>query len=121
MWVKRTPEEIVMAKRKHLSTRIRTAVFMGVLVAVLCAFVSGGVKFHAPRAISFNEIVSGIPLSIVLGIIVGIISYWFALRSDRQLVCPKCGVIKFSDNILQCSCGGHFENIEEMKWHEHKK
>ena len=94
---------------------------MGVLVAVLCAFASEGVRFHAPRSISFNEIVSRIPLFIVLGFIVGIINYRFALRSDRQLVCPKCGAIKFSDNILQCSCGGHFENIEEMKWHEHKK
>jgi len=43
-------------------------------------------------------------------------TYWFALRDDRKLICPNCGKTKFKDTILQCSCGGHFENAEEMKW-----
>jgi hypothetical protein len=120
MWVKRTPEEIVITKRKHLSVRIRTAVFMGIFVTVLCAFVRGN-RLHAPGFVPLDQVLSRPVMPVVLGVIVGIINFWFALRDDCQLVCPKCGTIKFRDNILQCSCGGHFEKIEEMKWHDHKK
>jgi hypothetical protein len=120
MWIRRTSEEVGRAKREHRSTRIRTAIFMGGVVTILTAFVYGG-KFNAPKLIPFNQVISRIPLSIILGGIMGIISYWFALREDRQLVCPKCGKVKFRDGILECSCGGHFEKIEEMKWHDDGK
>jgi hypothetical protein len=88
---------------------------MGVLVTALCTFAYGG-RVHSPGFVPLDQIASRVPSSIVLGAIVGIMTYWFALRDDRKLICPKCGKIKFKDSILQCSCGGHFENTEEMKW-----
>jgi hypothetical protein len=116
MWVKRTPEEIAKAKRKNLAGRIRLAVFMGVFVSAPCTFVYGS-RAHTPGFfVPLDQIVSRVPSSIVLGAIVGIMTYWFALRDDRKLICPNCGKTKFKDTILQCSCGGHFENAEEMKW-----
>src|ERR1700733_2968424 len=120
MWIRRTPEEISKAKREHRSIRIKSAIFLGGVVAIITAFLYGG-KFHAPQLISFNQVISRILFSIILGVIMGIISYWFALREDRQLVCQKCGKVKFRDGILECPCGGHFENIEEMKWHDDGK
>jgi hypothetical protein len=100
--------------QKKLSSRIRSAVFMGVVVSTITLFVHG--MFRGYGFVPIDQVPSRIPSSIVWGVIVGMMSYWFVLRSDRRCICPKCGKIKHQDNILQCSCGGHFEKTEEMKW-----
>src|ERR1700690_4383912 len=102
MWVKRTPEELAKVKWKNLSGRLRSAIFMGVVISTLTLFSFG--LYRGGGLVPLDQIPSRVPSSIVWGVIAGIITYWFALRSDRKLICPKCGKIKYRDNILHCSC-----------------
>jgi hypothetical protein len=125
MWIKRTPEEIVEAKKQRRSMRIRQALIIGAISAILTLFMYSNVRSYRGPAdqifIPLDQIASRVPCAIIMGIIAAIIMDWFTFRVKRELVCPRCGQIKNSDNILQCSCGGNFEKREEMKWHEHKK
>ena len=34
------------------------------------------------------------------------------------VICLKCDKAKFKDKILVCSCGGEFEDIENLQWVE---
>jgi hypothetical protein len=125
MWVKRTPEEKDKAKKQRRSMRIRQALMIGVIVVVADLFMYSNVRSYRGPAdqiiVPFDQIAPRVPGAIFMGIIAAIIMDWFSFRGRRELVCPKCGQIKYRDNNLQCSCGGHFEKREEMKWHEHEK
>ena len=33
-----------------------------------------------------------------------------------SMICPKCEATKLEDAVNECSCGGHFENLDTMKW-----
>jgi hypothetical protein len=120
MWVRRTPEEISKAKHQRQSGRIRLAALSGIFIAILTAFTRGSKFIHGPGLIPLNQVASRLPSSIFFGLISGIVFYFWSGRGKTTVVCPKCGKVKFEDGSQQCSCGGHFENIEEMKWHEHK-
>jgi ribosomal protein L37E len=34
------------------------------------------------------------------------------------MICMKCGAAKYADDSLQCKCGGHFEEMRNLKWVE---
>jgi hypothetical protein len=42
--------------------------------------------------------------------------YYKFHRERPVMICPKCEVTKYDDNMTECSCGGHFEKLEEMKY-----
>lgn len=63
-----------------------------------------------------REILPRLPGTIALGAVFGLLSYIFNQRKKPTVVCPKCGTVKYADDSPQCSCGGHFENIDDMKW-----
>jgi len=37
-------------------------------------------------------------------------------RGLRTVVCPSCGKVVTSKENDVCLCGGHFINIDKMKW-----
>jgi hypothetical protein len=117
MWVKRTNEEITAARRRNVIGRIRGALFMCAVVVILFAFVRGGGRSLVPAAtVSLEEAVSRLPRSLFYGIIAGLIFYCFPGNSAKNMVCPKCKKVTRKVSQVQCSCGGHLEDAETMKW-----
>jgi hypothetical protein len=125
MWVKRTPEEIVKVKKQRRSMRVRQGLMIGVIAALSTLFMYSNVRSYQGPAdqiyVPPDQVPLRIPGAIIMGIIAAIIIDWFTFRVKLELVCPRCGHVKNRDDILKCSCGGHFEKREEMKWHEHEK
>jgi hypothetical protein len=123
MWVKRTPEEIAMAKCERNRGRIRGSIFLGVFTFMLTLFLNGFSRRSAPKPFftTTEELQGRLPISVIGGIVCGLLYFFANKGSTPTVVCPKCDTIKSPDGNFQCKCGGHFENIEEMKWHEHKK
>ncbi len=117
MWVKRTNEEIVATKSRAKRSRIYLAIFMGVFGCVMIALFHGRgwSTRYASSHVPLDEVPSRIPFSIVGGTILGWCTYRFFPR-QRTLVCPKCEKAKNDDSQLECPCGGHFEDMESMKW-----
>jgi hypothetical protein len=97
MWVKRTPEEIAKAKRRNLSARIRSAVFMGVVVTGLRTFMYGG-RLHGPGFVPLDQVASRISSAVVLGTIAGIITY---SRREDGVVMPWTIFLSAPDNGRQ--------------------
>jgi hypothetical protein len=117
MWVKRTDEEILAAKIQSKRLRRYGAIVIGVIVCALITFFRGrGWSAHyASNRVPLDEIPTRLPLAFVFGFLFG----WFFYRRPsrrRTVVCPKCEKTKFEDSQWDCPCGGHFEDVETMKW-----
>ncbi len=117
MWVKRTDEEILAGQAKAKRLRLYGAIAMGVAVCVLLAFFRGkGWSFHyGSPYVPLEDVPNRLPLAAIFGFLFGWFFYHFP-RRRKTVICPKCEKTKFEDSQLDCSCGGHFENIETMKW-----
>jgi len=117
MWVKRSPEEMEVVKRKKHSSRIRTAALCGLFVLALTSFCFGG--FEAARRgrfiVPLDEILHRLPASLICALLAVFFYYKFERRKPT-VVCPQCEATKFADGVFECSCGGRFEDMEEMKW-----
>ncbi len=70
------------------------------------------------------EMFDSIPCALLIGLIVGLIAYGFLFRENpppqSTLMCSKCETTKFEDGDYECPCGGHFVDINTMKWVEDK-
>ena len=102
------------------------ALVTGVVATLITIFVVGktDTKYmpgSGPSLASKDEIPSRILGSLVVGAIAGIFIYFYKSKKAPRVVCPKCGVTKDLDASPRCECGGHFENLEEMKWVEGAK
>jgi hypothetical protein len=116
MWVKRTQEEITASKKRRRRGRIKEAIFFGAVI-VLATFVCGGGRTGRPLSIvPLEDVPRQLPVSLFVGFIVGCIFYCFPGDGGKNVVCPKCGKVEGKDSQTQCSCGGHFEDGETMKW-----
>ena len=90
---------------------------MCAVVAILFTFIRGGGRSLIPASIvPLEEASSRLPRSLFFGIIVGLIFYCFPGDSAKNMVCPKCKKVTRKDSQIQCSCGGHLEDAETMKW-----
>jgi hypothetical protein len=117
MWVKRTDDEILAAKTKTKRLRRYGAIAIGVAVCAFGVFFygKGWSIHHASNRVPLEEIPSRLPLGILFGFLFG----WFFYHSPsrrRTVVCPKCEKTKSEDSQWDCPCGGHFEDLETMKW-----
>ena len=117
MWVKRTQEEITTAKKRRRRGRIQQAMFLGVGFGLLTTFIRGGGRSGRPLSIvPLEDVPRQLPFSLFLGFVGGLIFYCFPGDSGKNVVCPKCGKVESKHSQPQCSCGGHFEDGETMKW-----
>jgi len=122
MWVKKSPDEL----RKSFSKkrRILGALALGTMIFLMCVFTNGGgigyVRTRAYFKHQLSDIVDSVPIALLISTITGLISYWLLFRENPSpngvLLCPKCEKTKFDDGKLPCECGGHFEDIQTMKW-----
>jgi hypothetical protein len=115
--VKRTIDEILTAKDQAKRLRRYGAIAIGVAVCAFATFFRGrGWSIHyASNRVPLEEIPSRLPFAVVLGALLG----WFFYRSPsrrKTVICPKCEKTKTEDSQWDCSCGGHFEDLETMKW-----
>lgn len=118
MWIKRTPEEILKKKNQRQAAKIREAALYGIVITIISVFLYGGRNPVHNGFVPLDEVASRLPISIIFGVAVALVFYFFSSRSKQTVVCPKCSAIKTKDSSSQCSCGGLFEDIQEMKWHD---
>jgi len=117
-WKKRSSEEIAAVRRERKRRRIKGAIIFGALVTVGTSLTFGWREagdrgwFLVPA----QEIVARLPMTVIFGVVGAVLSYTLFSRKKPTVVCPKCGTVKYASASAQCSCGGHFENIEEMEW-----
>ena len=125
MWVKKSPEQ---QKRESQKSRILSSIGLAAIIFLGCVFTNGGGIGYALRGTYFkhelHEIIDSIPFALLSGLIVGLIGYWLLQRKNENqlvMICQKCEKTKFGDGNLSCLCGGHFEDIKNMKWIENQK
>ena len=90
----------------------------------MCVFTNGGGIGYVRTGSFFKhhlyDMVDSVPIALLISTITGLISYWLLFRENPSpkgvLLCQKCEKTKFDDGILDCPCGGHFEDIQTMKW-----
>jgi len=117
MWVKRTEEEIAAAQARVNRSRRYEAVAVGIVVAVLLTVLrdKSWILGHTSPFVPLEEMPPRIPFSIISGFFGGWLFYHFRPH-QKTVVCPKCEKVKVEESVPECTCGGHFENIETMKW-----
>jgi ribosomal protein L37E len=117
MWTKRTPAEIVEARRDRRRHRVKGAIFVGVLVTVGTTLSFGWIE-AAPRGrflVPVDELLGRLPMTIIFGLVAGLLGFRFGGKKTT-VVCSKCGRVDYAGDTKRCSCGGRLEDIEEMKW-----
>jgi len=93
---------------------------------ILLTFFRGGIEAATKGSylVPFDEIPVRFTDAMFVGIVIFILCWIIELRYPRPLdpnkeptlVCPKCEKVKEWDGMLPCKCGGHFEDIQTMKW-----
>ena len=121
MWIKRTDQEIAAVRAKARRKRI----FVAAAFTILC-FISitvGHGRYRRYRNHSADESFDNSPANLLFVIpimaLVGWCSYRFQPLGKRKVVvCAKCESTKYADAQPDCPCGGHFEDLDTMKWVE---
>lgn len=117
MWVKRTELEIAEERRRQRRSRLRVAALVGVFITLMIALtfgwreIEGRHRFTVPT----DEILSRLPVSMIFGAVVAL-AFYKLVRERPTMICPRCEATKHDDGISKCSCGGHFEMMEGMKY-----
>ncbi|MGA2556189.1 MAG: hypothetical protein ABSG04_07935 [Verrucomicrobiota bacterium] len=116
MWVKRTESELAEERRRRRRSRLRGSALCGLLVTTAGAFFySWGEAGNRERSpVPLNELPTRLPGCLVFGVLAAALIYKFE-RKRPVMICPNCEATKYDDNLFQCSCGGRFEKLEEMK------
>ena len=118
MWVKLPPEKLVEVRRRLRRKHIIGSIWFGIFVTITLVFVDGwsGFGLRGRWFVPKEELLEQIPGAVVVGAIFGILIYKNFGMPKPRVVCPKCETVKRADDSAQCACGGHFEDIREMKW-----
>jgi hypothetical protein len=120
MWIKKLPSEIGTTKQPEPSKDFVLPVILGILATLLTTFF-GGTAFPG-GALPNPDPLHELPFGLFLGILLGLYFYVSLNRKPKHvpkdMICPNCETVKRDDQIMECSCGGHFEDITTMKFVE---
>ena len=119
MWVKRTEKEILAAQTKAKRRRLHGSILAGAVFCAVLTFLPGRGRRQSGYTSLFlpmREIHDYLPVTLSIGIIGGWLFYHFLSKSRKSVICTRCEKTKFEDSETKCSCGGHFEDLETMKW-----
>jgi len=117
MWIKRTEAELAEEQRRQRRSRLRAALLFGAFVLLLVTFFFGGREAlrRGRFTVPVGELLSRFPFAIAAGAISSFVFYKWE-RKRPTMICPKCERSKYDDGVIQCSCGGHYEPMEGMKY-----
>ena len=126
MWVKLTPTEMIAASQKRYRSRIKGSLFIGVSICGLSLLSSSSLFAktreehpHPPHFDGGGPLfpqIGQLPSTVLFGFIGAFAFYFFASRPGKPtMICMKCGTAKYADGSLQCKCGGHFEDMNNLK------
>lgn len=118
MWVRKSPQEVSESKWRCHWRRVTDALGYGLLAGIARLFISGGRLHGIELHFSIGDIRSDAFSAVILGAFTAIVLYLFELLKHKRVVCPRCGKTEDKGNSGLCSCGGHFENLDDMKWEE---
>jgi len=117
MWVKRTELEIAEERRRQRRSRLRIAALVGVFITLMIPLMFGWKEIEGRHrfTVPADEILSRLPFSMIFGALVAL-AFYKCVRERPTMICSQCETTKHDDGISQCSCGGHFEMMEVMKY-----
>ncbi len=125
MWVKKSKEE--PQKSMSQKSRMRASLSVAALCFILITTFRGIIGYGATGQLFhyFYEIADRTPVALLISSAIGLTIYWLsgkksAAPKGETLMCPKCEATKFDDGDYECPCGGHFEDLNTMKWVEDK-
>jgi hypothetical protein len=118
MWVKRTEAEIAEARQHQRRSRLKDAAIFGAVVFPIFLFFF--TKSESPQrgtlSVPSEEILPRIPFAFVAAIVFAFVRYIWQEKPLPVVICPECEATKYKDSVSECACGGHFEDIELMKY-----
>ena len=83
---------------------------------VTCLFGGQAIARRGRATVPLDELLLRLPFGVVAGIIWSVVIYKWERKRLPMMICPKCEATKYEDGTIQCSCGGHFEMMEVMKY-----
>jgi hypothetical protein len=123
MWVKRTQKEFEDYKARAIArdkrVRIITAICIGLVACLGSAFFHerGWASRYPSNRVPVNDVPNRLPFALIAGMVVGSICYLTTKeRRQQTVICSRCKKTKTADVQTECSCGGHFEDIDTMRW-----
>ena len=123
MWVKRTQKEFEDYKARAIArdkrVRIVVAVLIGLVACLGFAFFHqrGWVSRYPTNRVPLEDVPNRLPLALIVGLLGGWICYLTTKeRRETTMICPRCKKTKKADTQTECSCGGHFEDTDTMRW-----
>lgn len=118
MWVKKTSKEIVEFRKIRNRSSFITVVGMTVFFTLLLGFFPGwkkGQTSPVPLALACKHCVKCI---LPVFLLVSVVEFFGRGAKTPEVICPKCGTVKYLGEMANCPCGGQFELLAEMKWKE---
>ena len=124
MWMKLTDKDRQNREIEDRRKRLPWAVLLGILIFLGVVFCQGGRFTHhhsGPKTI--YEMSQDFPFALFFAPLATWIMYRYGIMKNKRItvICPRCEKVEYRGFQTQCSCGGHFENIDDMKWIEEKK
>ena len=129
MWRRKTEEEIRQGRQKEANSLIAPIlIFLFLIILIPFCALTGFTKFPPYRVPEpLEDVIKMMPVyilaSLAAALTVFAVQKWILKRewfkfftTPGTLVCPKCGNLKQKDKILNCKCGGTFEDLEIMTW-----
>ena len=118
MWVKRTEPEIETERKRQRRSRVLSAMVVGFIFLVVVLFTFGWREAGERRGffVPANELLPRLPFAVGAGLLLGFFYRWQERKRLPMMICPHCEATKYADGTIECSCGGHFEMMEEMKY-----
>jgi endogenous inhibitor of DNA gyrase (YacG/DUF329 family) len=121
MWVKKMENEFVRDRNRKLFLHIVAAVVAWIVLSSIMAMIPGWGEVGT-HVNSLDDFIHRLPEKLILCSFIMIVLLWPDLpigknrRGLRTVVCPSCGKAVAGDETNICLCGGHYIDIDKMKW-----
>src|SRR5262245_24053237 len=117
MWIKRTEEEVIKARRHAKRKRVIWSVIAGLFFWLIATFIYiEKRRYHLSLFVSWKDMPARSLALLPVSLLIGWGVHYSQRNPPRIMICPRCEITKNADSELDCPCGGRFEDLETMKW-----